>query len=83
MNKKIVKLKFSAYKLRDGGQIPSFIFEEICKLGFDTSIDVFKFWMEMSEHYLRIKGYYFKYPEIQETIKNDIKKLMKERGLDK
>ena len=56
-------LKMNSIKLKENGQIPKCLYDEILYLNFNSDINYVKYLMELSEHFMRIKGYYFKYPE--------------------
>lgn len=81
VNKKLVKLKMSAYKLEKGGYFPPFLFTCICKLGVDTDLDTFNKFMEISERYIHVKGYYFKYPQRLKEDTENIKRELEKGGL--
>lgn len=70
------KLKFTAFRLKEGGQIPPSLFLEICSLDQNSKQEDVEVLMEITEHLTRIKGYYFKFHEVQLGI--DIKKMIKE-----
>ena len=80
VNKLLVKVKFNAYKLKESGSLPLFLFEDIAYLGIDSSIELVRCYMTLCEMYLRIKGFYFKYPELNEVYKAEVKKFLEERG---
>ena len=68
------KLKFTAFKLKEGGQIPPSLFLEICSLDQNSNEEDVSVLMEITEHLTRIKGYYFRFAEVQLGI--DIKKMI-------
>lgn len=74
-NKKISRIKFNAYKLYNNRQIPKYLFDCIIRIGSDISIEELKFYMELCEHYMRIKGYYGKYAEVDLQAEKEIKEL--------
>ena len=70
------KLKYTAFKLKEGGQIPPSLFLEICSFDQNSKEEDVRVLMEITEHLTRIKGYYFRFAEEQLGI--DIKKMIKE-----
>lgn len=70
------KLKYTAFKLKEGGQIPPSLFLEICSLDQNSKEEDIRVLMEITEHLTRIKGYYFRFHEMELGI--DIKKMIKE-----
>ena len=72
----ISKVKFNAYKLKEGGQIPPSLFLEICSLDDLSSIEDVRCLMWCCDHLTRIKGYYFRFHESELGI--DIKRMIKE-----
>lgn len=57
------KVKYNAYKLKEGGQIPSSLFKAICNLDDKSDEEEVKFLMDLTYSSTRIKGFYFKFPE--------------------
>ena len=57
-NKQLKKLKFYAYELNKNYQIPRDLFVLICKFDENTSETEIRFLKELTEHLLRVKGYY-------------------------
>lgn len=55
------KVKYNAYLLKEGGQIPPFLFKKICLLDDSSSEEDIRVLMECTTHYTRLKGYYFRY----------------------
>lgn len=80
VNKLLCRLKINAYKLKESGSLPLFLYLDICRLGIDTDIALVRDYMDLTEKYLRIKGFYFKYPEIQEVYKEEVRLYLKERS---
>lgn len=80
VNKLLNKVKYKALKLKDGGQLPSFLFKKICLLGFDSSLEEVRFYMDLSNKYLRVKGFYKLYPEYEKIYEDEINALIKERS---
>lgn len=58
-------LKYNALKLRANYQLPFKLTQYIVELKADDDINKFIFLSHASEHYLRVKGYYKKYPVIE------------------
>lgn len=77
--KNLSALKFNAIKLRNNHQLPFFLAYAITKLDKDSDIKVVEYLMKQSDHMLRVKGYYKRYPEIgkkyDELVKSDLSKL--------
>lgn len=78
--KSLNKIKFNAWKLKTGGQIPPVLFTFICELDETSKVEDVKYLSQLTEHYLRIKGYYIKYKEISQQCDVEIFKMMKERS---
>lgn len=70
------KVKYTAFKLKEGGQIPPSLFLEICSLDQNSKEEDIQVLMEITEHLTRIKGYYFRFAEMQLGI--DIKQMISE-----
>ena len=72
-------LKYNALKLRANRQLPFYLCKLIQNLNGDEGEGYIKYLMSCSEHFLRVKGYYKKYPlfdeEATKLIKEDFKKL--------
>lgn len=73
------RIKTNAIKLSVNKQIPVYLASCINKLTIDTPKNVVLYLMAQSEHLLRLKGYYKKYPKIEkevtEQLKADLEKL--------
>jgi hypothetical protein len=67
-------LKMNSIRLKESGQIPKSLYDEILYLNFSSDIEYVKFLMELSEHFMRIKGYYFKYPDLDYECMKAIEK---------
>lgn len=80
VNKQLVKLKFNAYKLKESGCIPTFLFKKISVLGVDSPLDQVNFLKDLTYKYLRIKDYYFRFPADCKLVEDEINKIYKERG---
>lgn len=57
-NKQLTKLKYYAYELHKNHQIPHDLFILICKFDENTSEEEIRFLKDVTEHVLRVKGYY-------------------------
>lgn len=71
---KIAILKYQALKLRANYQLPFYLVYLINQIDDQTPVVVVQFLMTQSEHLLRTKGYYHKYPKIED----DCDRLLKE-----
>lgn len=74
-------LKYNALKLRNNYQIPYKLCYEITKLDKDSSKEVILYLSQCAEHYLRIKGYYKKYPALEEQVNTIISEELEKLGL--
>jgi len=81
VNKLLVKVKYKAYELKDGGQLPSFLFKKIALLGVDTPLELVKEYITLTDKYLRVKGFYKRFPEYESIYEEEVNKYLKERGL--
>lgn len=70
---KISTLKYHALQLRTNKQLPYLLCKYITDLKGDESKRYITWLMVMSEHLLRIKGYYTRYPLEEESANNLIK----------
>lgn len=70
---KIAQVKYQALKLREKKQIPYYLTKLITDLTGDESAEYVIWLVNMSEHYLRIKGYYKKYPEAEAECEKQLK----------
>lgn len=77
----VSKIQYNAYKLNAGGQIPPALFIAICKLNKSSRVEDVKFLMDLSDHMLRVKGYYHRHKDICEQINKEVKKACLERSL--
>ena len=79
INLKISKIKSNALKLRASHQLPYVLTFEIMKINKDSDDKFVRYLLVQSEHMLRVKGYYKKYPlaekECEKIIKADLEKL--------
>lgn len=79
MSKKEKKLlnrvKIKSLELRDNGQIPICLYNAIIDLNYESSVDSVKSLMELCDKYMRIKGFYFKYPDYDRSCKNELRMM--------
>lgn len=61
-NLQLSKLKHKAIELRVNYQLPYYLVYLIRNLDIDTDVNIIRKMQFYSEHFLRIKGYYKKYP---------------------
>lgn len=77
--KSIARIKYNAIELRRNHQLPTklvlFILD-LTESDDDTKVNFLK---ELSEHYMRVKGYYLKYPLIHDECNSQITKLYNEK----
>ena len=59
-------LKYNAIKLRVQHQLPFKLVYYITQLNEHSDVDWVAYLMAESEHLLRVKGYYLRYPEIEQ-----------------
>ena len=74
----ISKVKSNALKLRVNYQLPLSLVKFIYNINDLTSENEILFLKEMCEHYLRIKGYYNRYSDIDKQYSEEITKLYQE-----
>ena len=82
VNKLINKVKFNAYKLKECGSLPHFYFALVCKLSANDSLEKVRCYMLLADNLMRVKGFYFKYPEVQVELEKEAKEFLKERRFD-
>lgn len=79
INYQLAKIKTNALRLRGSYQLPSYLCYLILHLDNNSPVALVKYLMAQSDHMLRLKGYYKKYPSIEkqcnEIIKNELSKL--------
>lgn len=68
----LAKLKSSAMKLRANYQIPYVLWDLIRDLSVDSSVAYVNSLKSDTEHYLRIKGYYKKYPSLEKAVNDEL-----------
>lgn len=79
VNLKLSALKNNAIRLRINHQLPFYLTYVITKLEFNSDDELVSYLKTQSEHLLRIKGYYKKYPKIEkdceELLKQDLHRM--------
>lgn len=70
---KLEVLKYNALQLRKKRQLPYLLVYYITQLTSDSNINWTSYLMTMSEHLLRVKGYYKKYPVAEQDANEQIK----------
>ena len=78
-NVRIGLIKDKTLKLRVNHQIPLELVKEILKIDKKTDEKKVRYLMELTNHLLRVKGFYKKYPSVHDEcnkkIKEDLRKL--------
>lgn len=77
---RLARVKTKTLELNALGQLPYELVRRIVNLSNEDSKEKVAYYMELVQHYLRVRGYYKKYPEASKTANGDIKKLCLERG---
>lgn len=79
VNRKIALLKKNCMRLRANYQLPNELCVEIIRLGYNDNVKYVKHLMDLCEHYLRVAGYYKKYPQLHaetnKIISEDLKQF--------
>ena len=81
VNKLLSRVKINSYKLKESGSLPLFLYKRICNLGADSSLDEVQVYITLAERYLRVSGYYFKFPEEQKHVEEEVNNYLRERGM--
>lgn len=68
----ISSLKYNAIKLRANYQLPFKLCYYITQLSETSDISWIEYLMAQCEHMLRVKGYYVRYPYIEQQFDDDI-----------
>lgn len=76
----LVRVKTNAIKLSVNKQIPVFLASMINKLTLETPKNVVLYLMSQSEHMMRLKGYYKKYPDVEKDFTEVLKKDLRAMG---
>lgn len=69
---KLAMLKYQAIKLRANYQLPYKLVYYISQLTKDSPVELVRYLAYQSEHMLRVKGYYHKYPKVEEMYDKDV-----------
>lgn len=73
MNKaKLEVVKYYALQLRGRYQIPYRLCYHITQLEKDSDLKLVEYLLDACEHYLRVRGYYKKFPQIEEQANKEI-----------
>lgn len=80
MSKSLAIIKYNNVKLRGGYQLPLFLSSCIDKLTKEDKEDYVSFLLSQCELYMRVKGFYKKYPSLDREYSELIKKELKERS---
>lgn len=79
--KLLVKVQKSTLTLYTKGQLPKCLASRIQRLNARSDANLFTFLSECCEHYLRVVGYYKKYPKENQRVEIEMCLRMKEKGL--
>lgn len=69
---KLSTLKYNAIKLRAQHQLPFMLCYYITQLNEHSDVSWIEYLIAQSEHMLRVKGYYVRYPYIEQQFDDDI-----------
>lgn len=69
-------LKVKALELRARGQLPYQLVKYIYDLNDKSDVKLVTLLKELSLHYLRVQGYYRRYPQVEESANIEIKKAV-------
>ena len=76
---KLLTIKSKTYELRSRHQLPFYLCKLIYELDGSEDVNYIKFLISMTEHCLRVNGYYKKFKfaekETENMIKNGLKKM--------
>lgn len=78
--KSLSAIKFRNIELRGNYQLPLFLSKCISNLTKDSKNEYVSYLMDLCEEYLRVKGYYKKYPAKDSEYSKLIEKDLKERS---
>lgn len=78
----LARIKVNAIKLSVNKQIPVYLASLINKLTIDTPKNVVIYLMSQSEHMLRLKGYYKKYPKVEQEFTRQLKEDLIKLGYE-
>lgn len=77
---KLATIKNLTLKLNTSKQLPFKLVKAIMDLTPEDSTEKVKFLMALTEHYLRTKGYYQRYPDAHKQANQDIQGLLIDKG---
>lgn len=78
--KLLIKIKKHSLELYTKNQLPRCLVAMIQKLDDQSSIELVKFLMEQCEIYLRVVGFYKKYPLENQKVDIELNLQLKEKG---
>lgn len=78
----LARIKVNAIKLSVNKQIPVYLASLINKLTINTPKNVVIYLMSQSEHMLRLKGYYKKYPKVEQEFTRQLKEDLIKLGYE-
>lgn len=76
----ITMLKYYALKLRANRQLPFYLCYLIQRLDGTEEVNYISFLKQLSEHLLRIKNYYKRYPQAEDEAEKSIKEGLTKLG---
>lgn len=65
-------VKYKALQLRGRYQIPYRLCYHLTQIDKDTDFEVVEYLLCTCEHYLRVRGYYKKFPQLEEQANKEI-----------
>lgn len=80
-SKLLIKVQKSSLTLYTKGQLPKSLVQRIQKLSDKSDERIISFYSECCEHYLRVVGYYKKYPEESQRVEIEMTLKLREKGL--
>ena len=79
--KLVVRIQKTSLELYTKGQLPKCICSRIQKLSYKSSKDEVEILSELSERFLRVVGYYRKYPRDNQLAEAELCLRLKEKGI--
>lgn len=70
---KIAQIKYQALQLRTNKQLPFYLVKLINELTGDEPIQYVQWLLQMSKHFMRLKGYYKDFPEAEKIAEDQLK----------
>lgn len=80
-SKLLIRVQKTSLTLYTKGQLPKGLVARIQKLTNKSDNRLIEFYSECCEHYLRVVGYYRKYPKESQRVEIEIAFRLKEKGL--